>query len=59
LKAITKLPWRQDAKLFDGLQNGDVYIRMSAYLKGLAKIAHDLRLLASGPRTQAFLSQIL
>jgi aspartate ammonia-lyase len=55
LKAITKQPWVQDANLFDGLQNGDVYIRMSAYLKGLAtglaKIAHDLRLLASGPRT--------
>jgi len=54
LKVITGMPLRQDANLFDGLQNGDVYIRISAYLKGLAtglaKLAHDLRLLASGPR---------
>lgn len=40
--------------LYDGMQNGDFYISISAHLKkiatGISKIATDLRLLSSGPR---------
>lgn len=39
---------------FDGLQNADIYLKISSCLKGLSsglsKIASDLRLLSSGPR---------
>ncbi|PKF88591.1 aspartate ammonia-lyase [Bacillus sp. BA3] len=39
---------------FDGLQNADIYIKISSCLKGLSsglsKMASDLRLLSSGPR---------
>ncbi len=54
LSDITGLALHQEGNLFDGLQNGDVYIALSARLKalatGLSKIASDLRLLSSGPR---------
>lgn len=54
LEEITGIQVRQKANLFDGLQQGDEYIRMSAYLKslatGLGKIATDLRIMSSGPR---------
>ncbi len=54
LALITGLEVVQDKNLFDGLQNGDVYVKVSAALKsaatGLGKMARDLRLLSSGPR---------
>ncbi|MEJ9232941.1 aspartate ammonia-lyase [Peribacillus butanolivorans] len=40
---------------FDGLQNADIYLKISSCLKGLSsglsKMASDLRLLSSGPRS--------
>ena len=40
--------------LFDGMQNDDFYVKVSAAVKqaacGISKIAKDLRLLSSGPR---------
>lgn len=54
LPEISGIPVRKEKNFFDGLQNGDVYVRVSAVLKslatGLAKIAGDLRILSSGPR---------
>lgn len=54
LGKITQIKLRQKANLFDGLQNGDGYVRLSGLLKslatGLGKIARDLRLMSSGPR---------
>jgi aspartate ammonia-lyase len=54
LQSIVGIPVVQDANLFDGLQNGDVYVQISAALKslavGLSKLAKDLRLMSSGPR---------
>lgn len=54
MKKLTGLPFVQDEDLFDGLQNADSYIELSAALKsfavGMAKIAADLRILSSGPR---------
>lgn len=54
LPKISGIPVRKEKNFFDGLQNGDVYIRISAVLKslatGLSKMAGDLRLLSSGPR---------
>jgi len=42
-----------DANFFDGLQNADIFIDLSANLKalaaGISKIATDLRILSSGP----------
>ena len=55
LKEVTTIDVEQNQNLFDGLQNGDFYIRLSAFLKslatGLGKIARDLRIMSSGPRT--------
>lgn len=55
LKEVTSINVKQNQNLFDGLQNGDFYIRLSAFLKslatGLGKIARDLRMMSSGPRT--------
>lgn len=55
LKEVTTINVEQNQNLFDGLQNGDFYIRLSAFLKslasGLGKIARDLRIMSSGPRT--------
>jgi aspartate ammonia-lyase len=54
LPEVSGIPVRKDKNFFDGLQNGDVYVRVSAVLKslatGLAKIAGDFRILSSGPR---------
>lgn len=54
LEEVTGIRVQQKENLFDGLQQGDEYIRMSAYLKslatGLGKIATDLRIMSSGPR---------
>ena len=54
LREVTGIDVKQHENLFDGFQNGDDYIRISAYLKslatGLGKIATDLRLMSSGPR---------
>jgi aspartate ammonia-lyase len=54
LRELTGLDIKQEANLFDGLQNGDIYIDLSARLKalaaGLSKMATDFRILSSGPR---------
>lgn len=53
LNKIVKLNVTEDENFFDGLQNGDFYIKVSGFLKGfatgLSKISKDLRLLSSGP----------
>lgn len=45
---------KPEANFFDGMQNGDIYLRISALVKavatGMSKIATDLRILSSGPR---------
>ncbi|MER5890455.1 lyase family protein [Streptomyces sp. NPDC001941] len=50
LQEATGLPLRQHPNAFDCVQNGDVYLYLSATFKGLAtnlsKIARDLRLLS-------------
>ena len=57
LAEVTGIPVKQKENLFDGLQQGDEYVRISAYLKslatGLGKIATDFRMLSSGPRCGA------
>lgn len=54
LSRATGLPITIDENLFDGLQNGDIYIDIMHAIKSLAvsisKIATDFRLLSSGPR---------
>lgn len=54
LEKVTGITVMQKENLFDGLQQGDEYLRISGYLKslatGLGKIATDLRMLSSGPR---------
>ena len=54
LKEITGRDFCIEDDLFDGLQNADMYIDISASIKGLAtglsKIATDLRILSSGPK---------
>ena len=54
LERVTGIKVKQRENLFDGFQNGDDYIRMSAFMKSLAtdlgKIATDLRMMSSGPR---------
>lgn len=46
---------RPTASLFDGLQNGDFFVTVSGLVKevamSLSKIAKDLRLMSSGPRS--------
>jgi aspartate ammonia-lyase len=55
LREVTGLPLRRHPNFFDALQNGDVFQHISTTFKALAtnlgKMAKDLRLLASGPRT--------
>lgn len=55
LAEITASPVVKDENLFDGLQNSDAYLKVSGALKsvatGLGKMARDLRLLSSGPRS--------
>jgi len=55
LALISGLPLRGADHLVDATQNTDVYTEVSAALKvfmiNMSKIANDLRLMASGPRT--------
>ncbi|MEL1133918.1 aspartate ammonia-lyase [Desulfitobacterium sp. THU1] len=55
LREITGLPLRRAENLVDATQNTDAFMEVSGALKTLAvnlsKIANDLRLMASGPRT--------
>lgn len=55
LQKITGIRLRQADDLIDGTQNLDCYVAVSGALKtcavSLSKIANDLRLLSSGPRT--------
>lgn len=55
LREITGLPLRRAENLVDATQNTDAFLEVSGALKTLAvnlsKIANDLRLMASGPRT--------
>lgn len=54
LNTITGESYCQAENLFDGLQNADVWMRVSGVLKSIAsaynKISTDLRLMGSGPR---------
>lgn len=60
LQQITDLPYQVEENLFDGLQNADLWIKVSAVTKAVAlnlnKLAADLRVMSSGPR--AGLSEI-
>ncbi|MCE7791849.1 aspartate ammonia-lyase [Salipaludibacillus sp. CUR1] len=55
LADISGFPMKTSVNLVDSTQNTDVYTTVSAALKicmsNLSKIANDLRLMASGPRT--------
>ncbi|WP_041582222.1 aspartate ammonia-lyase [Salisediminibacterium selenitireducens] len=55
LAAMSGFPLTTSPNLVDGTQNTDVYVTVSGALKttmaSLSKIANDLRLMASGPRT--------
>lgn len=55
LRKITGLPLMRAENLVDATQNTDAFLEVSGALKTLAvnlsKIANDLRLMASGPRT--------
>ncbi|WP_243372482.1 aspartate ammonia-lyase [Geotalea sp. SG265] len=55
LAADTLLPLKNAANLIETTQNMDPFVALSSALKGLAvnliRIANDLRLLSSGPRT--------
>lgn len=54
LKEATKIGIARAEDLVDATQNADVFVEISGLVKALAvnlsKIAHDLRLLSSGPR---------
>lgn len=45
----------QEYNLFDSLQYGDIYLRVSSLIKeimtGISKMARDIRLMSSGPRS--------
>ncbi|MBQ8814895.1 MAG: aspartate ammonia-lyase [Lachnospiraceae bacterium] len=55
LSALTGLPFRQASDLIDATQNIDCFAAVSSALKNgaisISKIANDLRLMSSGPRT--------
>ncbi|MEB1807641.1 MAG: aspartate ammonia-lyase [Bacillaceae bacterium] len=55
LADITKLPFETAEDLVDATQNTDAYTELSSALKilaiNLSKMANDLRLMSSGPRT--------
>lgn len=55
LADISGFPMKTSENLVDGTQNTDIYTTVSGSLKvcmsNLSKIANDLRLMASGPRT--------
>jgi len=54
LQQVTGHDWHVEHNLFDGLQNADLWIKVSAVTKAIAlnlnKLAGDLRLMSSGPR---------
>jgi aspartate ammonia-lyase len=54
IRDITGKHFVPEDNFFDGLQNGDIYLKVSAALKalatGLSKIATDFRLMSSGPK---------
>ena len=54
LNEVTGSDWVVEENLFDGLQNADLWIKVSALTKAIAlnlnKLAGDLRLMSSGPR---------
>jgi aspartate ammonia-lyase len=54
LAELSSLPYRREANFFDGLQNADVWLTISAAVKGastvLNKLSADLRIMSSGPR---------
>ncbi|WP_282935998.1 aspartate ammonia-lyase [Paenibacillus sp. RC67] len=54
IRSMTGKPFTREHNFFDGLQNGDLYLKISAALKalatGLSKIASDFRLMSSGPK---------
>ncbi len=55
LRELTEYPFRNAENLVDGTQNTDAYTEVSSALKicmvNMSKVANDLRLMASGPRT--------
>ncbi|UTR07992.1 aspartate ammonia-lyase [Alkalihalobacillus sp. LMS6] len=55
LATVTNLPFKTAEDLVDATQNTDAYTELSSSLKilaiNLSKIANDLRLMSSGPRT--------
>ncbi|OAH54797.1 aspartate ammonia-lyase [Domibacillus aminovorans] len=54
LPEVSNLAVIKEDNFFDGLQNADIYLKISSYLKGLSsglsKMSSDLRMLSSGPR---------
>jgi len=54
IRKITRIKFRSSRNLFEGIQNVNPALELSASLRGLAvtltKIANDIRLLSSGPR---------
>lgn len=54
LPEVTGTPYCREENLYDGLQNADIWIQVSAALKSTAsafnKLSSDLRLMSSGPR---------
>jgi fumarate hydratase class II len=55
IRKITGIKFRSSTNLFEGIQNVNPALELSASLRGfsitLIKIANDIRLLSSGPRT--------
>lgn len=55
LAELTGLPFRESENLVDATQNTDAYTELSSTLKilsiNLSKIANDLRIMSSGPKT--------
>jgi len=55
IRRLTGIKFRSSENLFEGIQNVNPALELSAALRGLAitliKIANDIRLLSSGPRT--------
>lgn len=54
LGEITGAKFKREENFFDGLQNADIYVEISAFFKSVAvflsKVATDFRILSSGPR---------
>lgn len=54
LREVSEIPVMKNNNFFDGMQHADLYVKISAVLKGLATglstMAADFRLLSSGPR---------